>query len=87
MSERKDIRCETCAYWSPSTRVPEAGAGETAAYGAMGRTQGYNPHVGQCRRFPPFTAQTAKGPRAQWPMTIASHWCGEHGVIERGAPA
>jgi hypothetical protein len=28
-------------------------------------------------------ATTPKGPRAQWPLTIAEQWCGEHGVIEQ----
>ena len=64
------VRCDTCAYWSPSTGNPL-----TVGDRSLRR--------GQCRRYPPFMARTEAGPRAQWPLTIEDHWCGEHGEVQR----
>ena len=66
--------CSTCCYWSAS---------RGASGGGFRQGQEDEPLMGQCRRFPPFMGSTVKGPRAQWPITLASHWCGEHGEVKR----
>lgn len=63
------LACETCAYWQPpawrQTLTDAAGKPVT---------------LGQCRRYPPSIERTDKGPRALFPLTPATMWCGEHGV-------
>lgn len=74
----KNVHCETCCYWSPS-QPRETGT----SYGFQSSGA---PNLGQCRRFPPFMVRTEKGQRANWPITIDTHWCGEHGEIVKAQP-
>lgn len=69
------VRCETCCYWKSNRPV----IGFSSGYG-----QQPSEFVakGECRRFPPLMMQTPSGPRAQWPLTLAHHWCGEHGEMQ-----
>lgn len=78
-----EISCKTCCYWSEGRAPGEAAQPVSHSFGAAGIVD-QRPafRLGQCRRFPPFMAQTAKGLRAQWPMLTSEQWCGEHGVIE-----
>lgn len=74
-----NVACETCCYWSKDRPRPTA-----MGYGFPASTEQDEPqHVvkGQCRRYPPFMVRTEKGPRAQWPLTLSTHWCGEHGEV------
>lgn len=68
------ISCQSCAFW-----VPPKERGFTS-YGFAGDQR---PDLGQCRRMPPQNFLTDKGLRAFWPLTLASHWCGEHAVQDK----
>lgn len=69
------VACETCAYWQKPRSYPADR--EVEAFDRPPVTQG------QCRRYPPFMSRNTQGSnRAQWPLTLATHWCGEHAIEE-----
>ena len=65
------IECQTCAYWSSSSRDQTARHSSDAA-----------PQLGQCRRHAPTLQRSDQGLRGMWPTTHAMQWCGEHGSVQ-----
>lgn len=79
---RPAVSCESCVYWSPAPpRMVSYGTGQRPGVSYI-ETPEATRRTGQCRRFPPFMRTTERGPRADWPITLANHWCGEHGVFD-----